>query len=129
MFNFIRYAPTSGLKKASTVNPVPTSETTVIEITDKGFLDEGSQLAIYYDFTLGSLTQAVLRVYIDPGDGKYYEIPGIEEDLTFLADAQQVYAFPSYPTSGSATKLKITVQGTGTNTGSVLDLTIANRNN
>lgn len=129
MLSFIRYAPTSGLKKATQQNPVPTTETTVIEITDKSFLDEGSQLAIYYDFTLGSLTQAVLRVYIDPGDGKYYEIPGIEEDLTFLADAQEVYALPAYPTAGSAAKLKITVQGTGTNTGSVLDLTVANRNN
>ncbi len=129
MLNHIKYSPTSGLKKATEQDPVPTTETTVIEITDKAFLDEGSQLAIYYDFTLGSLDSAILRVYIDPGDGKYYQIPGIDEDLTFLVDSKEVYALPVFPMSGTNSKLKITVQGYGTNTGSKLNLTVANRNN
>jgi len=128
MLNHIRYAPTSGLKRGS-VDPVPTDETTVIEVTEKSFLDEGSQLAIYYDFQIGNLDSAILRVYIDPGDGEYYQIPGIDEDLTLLTDAKEVYALPAYPTPGSSARLKITVQGTGDNTGSKLNLTLANRNN
>jgi len=129
MLDYIKYSPTSGLVKGTEQNPVPTNETTVVEITEKAFLDEGSQLAIYYDFTLGSLDSAILRVYVDPGDGKYYQIPGIDEDLTLLADAKEVYALPVYPMPGTNAKLKITIQGTGTNTGSKLNLTVANRIN
>lgn len=129
MLDYIKYSPTSGLVKATEQDPVPTTETTVVEITEKSFFDEGSQLAIYYDFTLGSLDSAILRIYIDPGDGEYYQIPGIDEDLTFLVDSKEVFALPVYPMPGTNAKLKITIQGYGTNTGSKLNLSVANRNN
>ena len=121
----IKYQPYHGKTDLVSVAPIPTTETDLIVVEGK-FLRDASQLAIYYDFTKGSLDQAVLRIYFSHNEGtSWNQVPGIDEDLTFLASFKGVYAFPIFP----ADKMKITVQGTGTNTGSEMKIRVMSKTN
>jgi hypothetical protein len=125
MATHIKYEPFHGKSDTSLVTPVPTSETDLL-IIDGVYLRNATQLAIYYNFTKGSLTQAILRVYFSNDDGNtWYQVPGIDEDLIFMADAKGVYALPIYP----ADKMKITIQGTGTNTNSAISVMVMTKTN
>jgi hypothetical protein len=125
MATHIKYEPFHGKSDIVSVNPVSTSETDLL-VVDGVHLRNATQLAIYYDFKKGSLTQAVLRVYFSNDEGNsWYQVPGIDEDLTFMTDAKGVYALPIYP----ADKMKITIQGTGTNTNSAISVMVMTKTN
>jgi hypothetical protein len=125
MATHIKYEPFHGKSDSVTLSPVPTSETDLLVI-DGVHLRNATQLAIYYNFVKGSLTQAILRVYFSNDDGNnWYQVPGIDEDLTFMDNTKGVYAFPIYP----ADKMKITIQGTGTNTGSSISVMVMTKTN
>jgi hypothetical protein len=125
MATHIKFEPYHGKSDSVSLSPVPTTETDLIEI-GSSFLKNATQLGIFVDFTLGSLTQAVLKVYFSPDNGNnWYQVKGIDEDLTLLGNTKMVYALPIYP----ADKMKITIQGTGTNTGSQVSLKVMNKSN
>lgn len=125
MSTHIKFEPYHSKSDLSIFTPVPTTETDLV-IIEGSFLRNATQLAIFYDFVKGALTQAVLRVYFSPDEGvNWFYVPGIDEDLTFLADAKEVYALPIYP----ADKMKITVQGSGINTGSSIKVRVMNKSN
>jgi len=125
MVTHIKFHPYHGRTDKASVSPVPTTETDLLSVEGK-FLREATQLALYIDFVLGSLSQVVLKVYFSDDDGTtWFLVPGVDEDLTFLANAKIVYALPVYPT----TRMKITVQGTGTNTGSSIAVRVMNKTN
>jgi hypothetical protein len=125
MATHIKYEPYHGKSDVALLNPVPNSETDLL-VVDGVTLRNATQLAIYYDFRKGSLTQAILRIYFSNDEGKnWYQVPGIDEDLTFTTDTKGVYALPIYP----ADKMKITIQGSGVNTGSSISVMVMTKTN
>jgi len=125
---------------------VPTSETDAIVIKDID-VDSGSiasiggntQGTLFIDFTKGSLTNVVIKFYGsykgDPGSSDWF--PETEEssssgtltlnniNITMTASGTKMWHFPI----GACRAYKITVQGTGTATGSSLKLYLGLRSN
>lgn len=124
MTTHVKFNPYHGRTDKATLSPVPTTETDLL-LVDGKFLREATQLALYIDFTLGSLNQAVLKVYFSDDGEAWFLVPGIEEDLTFLTNTKIVYALPIYP----AERMKITITGTGANTGSSVSVRVLNKTN
>jgi len=125
---------------------VPTSETAAITVkgldVDSSATAEVSgntQATLYINFTKGSLTNVSIKIYgsylENPGSGDWYQ-EVVETDSTgvatldafsivLTANAVVVYHFPI----GAYKALKVTVTGSGTQTGGALTLNLGFRTN
>jgi hypothetical protein len=82
----------------------------------------GGLVSVDVDFTLGSLTNGILRFYVS-ADGTTYKpiaIGGIVSTETITADATRAYIFPALP---GWKWFRATIQGTGTVTSSSATIT------
>ena len=150
MLYVITYPSCTELAKEYTVTPLPTvAETDAILIksvpidsTSAAEISGNSQGTLFIKFTLGSLTNVIIRMWgsykADPSATDWYE-ETIEKDdtttlglmslggqeITLTANCAFAYHFPI----GAFQAYKITVQGTGTATNSAITLNCALRVN
>jgi len=130
-----------------TASPVPTTETDAIIAKEVGAdstsvisVGNNTQGTLYIDFTKGSLTSCIIRLYgspyANPTSGQWFtetEESSASGVLTInpisivLTDttAKKMWHFPL----GANRSYKITVQGTGTATGSSITLVLSLRSN
>jgi len=150
MLYTITYPSSIEQAKEYSASPVPLTETDAVIIKpvaqdplSVATIGGNSQGTLFIDFTKGSLTNVVIRMYgsylPNPTDDDWYE-ETIEKDdattlglvslggqeITLTSNCKYTYHFPI----GAFQAYKITVQGTGTsNTGSTLKLNVALRVN
>lgn len=149
MLYTITYPSSTELSKEYTASPVPTVETDAILIksvpidsASSATISGNSQGTLFIDFTKGSLTNVVIRMYgsykANPGDNDWYEETIEKDDPTTLGlvslggqeivltnNCKFTYHFPI----GAFQAYKITVSGTGNATGSKITLNCALRVN
>ena len=138
----ITYPSSTELGKEYSITPVPTSETDAILIKPVGVdsasaadIGGNTQGTLFIKFTKGSLDKITIRTYgshkNNPTATDWYQEVIEKDDTTTLglvtlgkqyieiaADATIAYHFPV----GAFRSYKITIQGTGTATGSALTL-------
>jgi len=119
------------------------TETDAIVLDDDDSIAEtvkapaNTQATLYINFTKGSLTNAIIRFYGSPlknATDWYQETQEVDSNgtatlypfnITLTADTKAIYNFPI----DAVRSYKITVQGTGTTTGSRIKLSLGLRNN
>jgi hypothetical protein len=108
--------------RASAVLTTAEVAATVIDLNDMS----PAGLALWFDFTIGSLTNVILRVYVATDLAPTTWIPlldvpaGTAVAATLTASATGAIALPPAP---GFKWMRVTAQGTGTVTGSLLALT------
>ena len=138
----ITYPSSTELGKEYSITPVPTAETDAILIKPVGVdsasvadIGGNTQGTLFIDFTIGSLDKVIIRTYgsykNNPGADDWHQEVIEKDDATTLglvtlgvqyielsADAKIAYHFPI----GAFKSFKITIEGSGTATNSVLVL-------
>ena len=138
----VTYPSSTELGKEYSITPVPTAETDAILIKPVGVdsasaadIGGNTQGTLFINFTKGSLDKITIRTYgsykNNPSAGDWHQEVIEKDDTTTLglvtlgvqyieisATAKIAYHFPV----GAFRSYKITIQGTGTATGSVLVL-------
>ena len=91
-------------------------------------VNKGSRVTVYVDFTIGSLTNVILRPEVRPLSGSgssWYQLTDSAGDVvayTLTASDALAIQLPDHGGEFSAGDLRLTAQGTGTVTGSSLTL-------
>ncbi|MEO0224632.1 MAG: hypothetical protein ABIL76_06020 [candidate division WOR-3 bacterium] len=115
--------------KINDVSPIPTTETIIFEIlpTDSEGshkLQKHTQFSIRGNCILGSLTSVVLRIYwLNKETASQLSVMNVSVDKIFLNPAQIILSNGTFSFTGGIEPtlgIRITIQGTGTNTGSSL---------
>ena len=141
----ITYPSSTELGKEYSVTPVPTAETDAILIKPVGVdsasaadIGGNTQGTLFIDFTVGSLSKITIRTYgsfkNNPEAADWHQEVIEKDDTTTLglvtlgvqyieisANAKIAYHFPI----GAFKSYKITIEGSGTATNSVLKLNVS----
>lgn len=135
-----------GTAYSATIGTIPTSETTAITLMDidadatsVAAVGSNTQATLYIDFTKGSLTNIIIKFYgshvSKPTSADWFTetiesntagvITLADMNITLTATDKCMWHFPI----GACKAYKITVTGTGTQTGGILKLVAGLRNN
>lgn len=143
----VKFAKAQSSKAYASAGTVPTSETDAIILAEVEYAttpncvdaSDNTQATLYIDFTKGSLTNVLIKIYGSPVSSPaaadwYTETTEASSSgaitlypliLTLTATTKSTWHFPI----GANRGLKVTVTGTGTATSSELNLRLNLRNN
>jgi hypothetical protein len=117
----------SALNKSQAVraSAILTTGAVATDRVDLNNANSGSDLSVQVDFTLGSLTNVILKPYVSMDGTTYYQLASAAastlESVTLTADDTRAWRMP---VPAGWKWFRLTAQGTGTVTSSLLALTV-----